>query len=256
MIGRWHSIDPLAEKYTSYTPCGYCLNNSLKFIDPDGNDLIYVIVPANANATKTQKILVDSKIADKIQKFSYAMNHRYGLIVNSSFRSREKQQELYDNYLAKKNPYIVALPGTSNHEGGFALDFNVKSFGIEKNSKGAYSKEAIDKIKKLNETAKEFGFIYLGIKDAVHFSINPVNGGYYDNKGEDIKTNSEYYIENEGNIKTYDPNVDNKKNLETVIPYRNNTESDNPENSNSKSREKSNGDQFYSNEFNNWFHSH
>ncbi|MDR0828715.1 MAG: DUF6443 domain-containing protein [Prevotellaceae bacterium] len=35
-IGRFTSIDPLAEMYYSYSPYLYCLGNGMKFIDPDG----------------------------------------------------------------------------------------------------------------------------------------------------------------------------------------------------------------------------
>jgi RHS repeat-associated protein len=35
-LGRWHSVDPLAEKYNSWSVYHYCANNPLNYTDPDG----------------------------------------------------------------------------------------------------------------------------------------------------------------------------------------------------------------------------
>jgi len=36
---RWLSVDPLAAKYSQFSPYVYCLNNPVKFIDPDGKEI-------------------------------------------------------------------------------------------------------------------------------------------------------------------------------------------------------------------------
>ena len=38
VLGRFMTVDPMAEKYYSWSPYAYCLNNPIKYIDPDGRD--------------------------------------------------------------------------------------------------------------------------------------------------------------------------------------------------------------------------
>ena len=41
--GRWGVTDPKSDMYSSYSPYNYCLNNPLKYIDPNGED-VYLLI--------------------------------------------------------------------------------------------------------------------------------------------------------------------------------------------------------------------
>ena len=43
VMGRFTTMDPLAEKYFSISPYAYCLNNPIKLVDPDGRDAVIAI---------------------------------------------------------------------------------------------------------------------------------------------------------------------------------------------------------------------
>ena len=39
-LGRWHVVDPLADKYYGYSPYVYCANSPLLLVDPDGCEIV------------------------------------------------------------------------------------------------------------------------------------------------------------------------------------------------------------------------
>jgi len=50
-IGRWHCVDPLAEKYNRISPYAYCINNPVLLIDPNGMEWFYYSVDGKKDAT-------------------------------------------------------------------------------------------------------------------------------------------------------------------------------------------------------------
>jgi RHS repeat-associated protein len=61
----WLSVDPLAEKYPNYSSYNYCLNNPIKYIDPDGNSPISVF--AKIIAKQGVKVAVKTFAKNQIE---------------------------------------------------------------------------------------------------------------------------------------------------------------------------------------------
>ena len=107
-VGRFTTVDPLAEKYYSISPYVYVANNPLKYIDPDGMD-IYLI-------GEDGKITLALKTEDKHDQLVATKKDQYGytMITNRSLNVDDK--EILPAFVGKNDFSFVA---TSNVNDAF-----------------------------------------------------------------------------------------------------------------------------------------
>jgi len=59
-IGRWHVEDPLAEKWSFYSPFSFTLDNPIKYVDPDGRDVMLLTWATNNGSNGHTAIAIEN----------------------------------------------------------------------------------------------------------------------------------------------------------------------------------------------------
>ena len=122
----------------------------------------------------------------------------YYLMINSSYRSYEDQEIVYNNYKNSSGERfadsIAARPGSSEHQTGLALDI----FSKTNTNKNTFSQT--DEAKWLKENAHNFGFILRYPEDKVDITGYSFESWHYRYVGKDIAT---YIYENDITYEEY-----------------------------------------------------
>lgn len=133
-----------------------------------------------------------------LDMWNAANEEGYYLMINSSYRSYEDQEIVYNNYKNSSGERfadsIAARPGSSEHQTGLALDI----FSKTNTNKNTFSQT--DEAKWLKENAHNFGFILRYPEDKVDITGYSFESWHYRYVGVDIAT---YIYENDITYEEY-----------------------------------------------------
>ncbi|MBE0539514.1 MAG: hypothetical protein IH620_07365, partial [Ignavibacterium sp.] len=168
-LGRWLSVDPMADKYPGWSPYNYTMNNPLKFDDPNG---------------KYVRRIIDGKIIFTRQSYLDAFTHALDFIPVVSLGSMGGRSIVGDPSLGVPNGIDYLLNGV-----GGGLFVKTAAFGYQTYtsfttigdvSTALLIDESIFK-EMINEQINGISLVSYGVNDR-QLEINPELINFYGNQ--------------------------------------------------------------------------
>ena len=127
-VPRFATVDPLAEKYYSISPYAYVMNNPLKYIDPNGEDVVYFDEEGKelSRITSNERFETYYKVANGTEG---AVNSELtplagvflqatmpGLKAGTNYVDLDYQIAASTGIMNDKIASLLGLPATANHQ--------------------------------------------------------------------------------------------------------------------------------------------
>jgi len=190
-IAKFLSVDPLAEKYTAWSPYAYCLNNPIIYIDPDGREVKGL---TKDDAQKVQSDFNTIFADDKFENFRGLLTlDKKGKTFNSidadALKGAFKGVELSKDEQA----LVDQVTGAINSDKVHVVEFADVSGNVSKEGSKAFKTH-------LNNTQAGIGDAMIPGEQMPGSTMNAVSGG-----GINIPTKSgSHSVIMEGNGVTHD----------------------------------------------------